>query len=906
MSATSNKLVKQTNRTIKRHILNEQFDLIEKAKRDNATGRIPNGFINSLIENAQPIAPWLTYHIIMGYYRKRMKENKVRKPPHFAENEYIDMPPLSHDNSDDDSDDEQPLRKPPHSVENNDIEMQPLSHNEGPLMVRGAGGRPKGSTDKKRRIGEVAIVAAVNEITCEFKRVYDRSNRKNKRVKRGYLLNLIKRIKTKNNIPDNVNIRETTIRQRVKRKRVFTNGSRGHESPLLPIESTVVKLIIQLSRIRQCLTPSQGLSLVNSLIDDTPVQEDLIAFKNRFCCNKEGKVGRSYWRAFMKRNGHLIVSKKGQKYELDRASWSTYHNFAQMYSSISDEMVDSKVAIELEAPVWMDSLGNEVLEESAFGCKVTHDITRRDICFVMDEVGGNISQKGDGNIGGQLQLCENGKTPQEKISTKDKHYTVLGVTNLDGEAVMCVVILAGVDRIPLVETGLDLFAPVVGDVSDSEFFKANSGPGKRFPGGPTCQFKGKEIPCLTRWSKKGGITSEILIAILQALDETQIFDEDRENGVKPLLLVDGHGSRFEIPFLRYISDDAHEWTVVIGVPYGTALWQVGDSPEQNGSFNMASVQVKKELVEQKEMMMLASPNIEAHDIMTIISRAWYKSFHCVDSNKKAIAERGWFPYNRNLMTYPIIRSSITKEEKDEEISTSSEIVLPLHKRVEITDLCDPSTQVIDFRFASKPIDEAKMRVNFDSGKAAFCLDKIVMNHDLQEARSRIMKRRDEGKTLEEKLREMKRFTAGKLFNAKTCRVGRTMLEVHEENVKAIEDERKRKESVAALKYREYKAESDKLLLTGVLPQNMNRTQLRIILLPLKRKEDGAMPTVKAKMIAAYESWKERQPPVFNETNELVSTEEQSDDVEDMDASDVAELTNVDNDVIEAMMTLGSA
>ena len=98
------------------------------------------------------------------------------------------------------------------------------------------------------------------------------------------------------------------------------------------------------------------------------------------------------------------------------------------------------------------------------------------------------------------------------------------------------------------------------------------------------------------------------------------------------MLVDGHGSRFELPFLRYISNDSHEWTVVIGVPYGTALWQVGDSPEQNGSFNMASVAIKKELVEQKEMMMLGSPTIEAYGIMAIVSRAWYRSFDRINNN----------------------------------------------------------------------------------------------------------------------------------------------------------------------------------------------------------------------------------------------------------------------------------
>ena len=81
-----------------------------------------------------------------------------------------------------------------------------------------------------------------------------------------------------------------------------------------------------------------------------------------------------------------------------------------------------------------------------------------------------------------------------KISTKDKHYTVLGVTNLEGKAIMCVVIFSGINRIPLTETGLDLSVVVVGEVGNEDFFRNNIFPGKRFPGGPTCKYKGEVVP----------------------------------------------------------------------------------------------------------------------------------------------------------------------------------------------------------------------------------------------------------------------------------------------------------------------------------------------------------------------------------------------------------------------------
>ena len=76
----------------------------------------------------------------------------------------------------------------------------------------------------------------------------------------------------------------------------------------------------------------------------------------------------------------------------------------------------------------MDRDGNICEEKDAFGCKVTHKITRPEYVIVFDELGGNRSQKVDGNVGGQLMLCERGKTLQRKFSTREKHYTMMGLT----------------------------------------------------------------------------------------------------------------------------------------------------------------------------------------------------------------------------------------------------------------------------------------------------------------------------------------------------------------------------------------------------------------------------------------------------------------------------------------------
>jgi hypothetical protein len=54
----------------------------------------------------------------------------------------------------------------------------------------------------------------------------------------------------------------------------------------------------------------------------------------------------------------------------------------------------------------------------------------------------------------------------------------------------------------------------------------------------------------------------------------------------PFLIIDGHGSRFHLPFLEYINHDEHKWTTCIATPYGTNKWKVGDSLYQSGKFKM--------------------------------------------------------------------------------------------------------------------------------------------------------------------------------------------------------------------------------------------------------------------------------------------------------------------------------
>jgi hypothetical protein len=90
----------------------------------------------------------------------------------------------------------------------------------------------------------------------------------------------------------------------------------------------------------------------------------------------------------------------------------------------------------------------------------------------------------------------------------------------------------------------------------------------KFPCGPNCTYKGKVVECWVGDSEHDSITSILLTNMLQKIDSYKVFDEDRANGVHPILLIDGHGSSFEVPLLQYTLSEIHNWYACIGTPWG--------------------------------------------------------------------------------------------------------------------------------------------------------------------------------------------------------------------------------------------------------------------------------------------------------------------------------------------------
>ena len=137
-----------------------------------------------------------------------------------------------------------------------------------------------------------------------------------------------------------------TALSRIRRKKLKGNGT---SSPLTEIEPQFVQLVICMLKIKCSLTMTEGLHLCNKLIAGTEIQEKLIQFKisrNIYAESPEelGRVGRHYWKRFLRRNRQELRAKPGRKFAIDRSSWSTLMNFSDMYDHVEAVMVESNIA----------------------------------------------------------------------------------------------------------------------------------------------------------------------------------------------------------------------------------------------------------------------------------------------------------------------------------------------------------------------------------------------------------------------------------------------------------------------------------------------------------------------------------------------------------------------------------
>ena len=172
--------------------------------------------------------------------------------------------------------------------------------------------------------------------------------------------------------------------------------------------------------------------------------------------------------------------------------------------------------------------------KDVFGEKVEYAITHPNHIIYVDEVGNNTCQRDDGSKGGQKFLGARGSQARKGCSISDAHWTTLGFTSSDDKPVMCAIIFASQTLTVEERLCIDFFAPMPNELSTS--MVGNYGEGKWFPGGPTCTFRGHQIPCYVTSTPKGSITSEVLRDMLKRINQTGVFPRVSDQPTPFLLL----------------------------------------------------------------------------------------------------------------------------------------------------------------------------------------------------------------------------------------------------------------------------------------------------------------------------------------------------------------------------------
>jgi hypothetical protein len=734
--------------------------------------------------------------------------------------------------------------------------------------TRTKGGRPIGTTIANKSLIKKCCIAAMAEITQLYREecVKAASMGKN-RVSRGTYKRVHEQVKKQRNLPADFIFPYNNCKKRIQRNTSIDHDGATitHQSPLRDCEDDIVELLIQLGKIGSPITCGTALHLINELIDDTIHQERLINWKKTQGIIQEPermkKVGSAYWYSFLRRNSERISTKRGRKFELDRSNWTKYRNFLSMYEDIEEELVQAGLAVKLDPPIWMDEKGSHVEEEKSVGMKVKTKLLRPEMCIVMDEVGCNINMTKDGHVNGTKFVVARKDEAKQKASKKERHFTCLGLTNLTGVPIMCVVIVDGRNDDLLVRTGVDMQChsytneKADGEDEDDVFMK-NMGKGLLYPCGPTCEYEGKTIPCMVEFNPGGGITATILTNILKTLDKLSIFS--RKNGVRPFVLLDGHSTRFDIQFLEYINSPEHRWSVCIGVPYGTSLWQVGDSVHQNGQFKVKVTLKKEQILEARSVRQMGLELLPT-DIIPIVNYAWCGSFDNVTNNIKAILERGWNPLNRMLLLHPELRKSMTLKDFEEEeqgglLSNKNRVLCKCKNQLKLPNM-DTTTFNTDNMTRVETTTNNKRSLQFKGPTATRCLKKIVQEHDFERAREQIIEDKKDGMLLRERIFSLPRATAARLIiNGKTHVLGEDLRDYVKENVeiKREADETKRLNRIKIIQ--KERKEHDQAIQrnkdkNSLMQWNLN--DLKAVLKFEKTKEDGKMPSKKKAVAEMY-------------------------------------------------------
>ena len=206
---------------------------------------------------------------------------------------------------------------------------------------------------------------------------------------------------------------------------------------------------------------------------------------------------------------------------------------------------------------------------------------------------------------------------------------------------------------------------------------------------------------------------------------------------------------------------------------------------------MAISKAKQELLEFKTKHTFDNPTLQTTDLIPLINKAWKQSFARVNKNRNAISSRGWNPLNRNLLLDPLIRQTMTENEKAMESTSNYQIPSAVVNSNHIKSKNVPSDSSTSSTSCSH-ISSAQTSLNISSGTSLFCLTSIIKKEQLMQAREKIKMDQKEGNDAVDKLKKSKKLTAGICYKNDVVCLGKSVFEVCREKIQNKNNELREK------------------------------------------------------------------------------------------------------------------
>ena len=254
----------------------------------------------------------------------------------------------------------------------------------------------------------------------------------------------------------------------------------------------------------------------------------------------------------------------------------------------------------------------------------------------------------------------------------------------------------------------------------------------------------------------------------------------------------------------------------------------------------------------------------------IVRKAWEKSFAKVQSNKKAIAARGWNPLTRNLLDHPEIWATMTVGDK------------------ELDGVAAPSNEETAAASAGQISSSSSGIINVTTGYAGEKISDLFQHIDRNAIRQTILQRQQMGDEANQVLQNTrKHLTAGALFKAGKVHLGMDVM-THCQQRKASQEEeasrllekrlgiaRKKREAVLAIRSLN-KDEND-----------WDLQQLKTMVSYKTQKGDLPMPKKKEELLQRWRNISHRlTPPPSPERERRVLIENQENQENEVLTSDI--------------------